>query len=149
VAQYEGYEHAHWALRYRCEAIRAGFLTQVTEPHYRAFFGDADLTLAPDTAPLERSVRRLGFALRRSRLARRVYLAWLNHVRGGVSLNMIATKPLRYVGRHEGIGAAERTVRTLAAGARVPIDRWRGRAPARLPRTPEQAAEAFLRAPPG
>jgi len=31
VEQYEGYEHAHWALRYRWEAARAGFLTEVTE----------------------------------------------------------------------------------------------------------------------
>jgi SAM-dependent methyltransferase len=148
VEQYQGYEHAHWALRYRWEAARAGFFTEVAEPHYRAFFGDADLSLAPDIRPIGAASRRLGFALRRSGLARRAYLAWLNHVRGGVSLNMVATKPSRYVGAHEGIGAAERAARTLAAGARLPIDRGRGRAPARLPRTPEQAAEAFLRAPP-
>jgi SAM-dependent methyltransferase len=146
VEQYEGYEHAHWAMRYRWEATRAGFFTEVTEPHYRAFFGDAELSLAPGTAPLETALRSLGFALRRSGLARRAYLAWLNNVRGGVSLNMIATKPLRYVGRHEGIGVAERVARTLAAGARLPLDRRRGRAPARLPRTPEQAAESLRRA---
>ncbi len=46
VEQYEGYEHAHWAWRYRWEATRAGFLTEVTEPHYRAFFGDATLQSA-------------------------------------------------------------------------------------------------------
>ena len=40
VEQFEGYEHAHWALGYRWEAIRAGFITEVTEPHYRPFFGD-------------------------------------------------------------------------------------------------------------
>ena len=48
VEQYEGYEHAHWALRYRWEATRAGFFTEVTEPHYRAFFGDAELPPTPE-----------------------------------------------------------------------------------------------------
>jgi SAM-dependent methyltransferase len=147
VEQYEGYEHAHWALRYRWEAIRAGFLTEVTEPHYRPFFGDAELVLQTGTSRPRAMGRRLGFALRGSPLARRAYLTWLNQVWGGVSMNMIATKPRRYVGRHEGMRASERALRTFAAGARLPIDRLRGRAPARLPRTPEQAAEATLRGP--
>ncbi len=146
VEQYEGYEHAHWALRYRWEATRAGFLTEVTEPHYRPFFGDAELTRAPGSSTLGSLPRRLGFALHRVGLVRRAYLLWLNQVWGGVSMNMIATKPRRYVGRHEGMGASERALRTLAAAARVPIDRMRGRAPARLPRTPEQAARAFREA---
>lgn len=141
VEQYEGYEHAHWALRYRWEATRAGFLTEVIEPHYRAFFGDAELPVVPGIAPLRAAGRRLGFTLRRRALARRVYLTWLNNVRGGVSMNMIATKPARYLGRHEGVGLAPRLVRLLAAAVRLPVDRLRGRAPARLPRTPEQAAE--------
>jgi len=145
VEQYEGYEHAHWAMRYRWEAARAGFLTEVTEPHYRPFFGDAEYSPAPETSGLLASAQRLGFALHRVGIARRVYLAWLNQVWGGVSMNMIATKPRRYVGRHEGMNAGERMLRTVAAGVRQPIDRLRGRAPARLPRTPEQAAEAFLR----
>jgi SAM-dependent methyltransferase/uncharacterized protein YbaR (Trm112 family) len=147
VEEYEGYEHAHWALRYRWEATRAGFLTEVTEPHYRPFFGDAELSLAPGSTPLGALAQRLGFSLRRSGLARRAYLTWLNQVWGGVSMNMIATKPRRYVGRHEGMNAGERMLRTVAAGARQPVDRLRGRAPARLPRTPEQAAEALLRGP--
>jgi uncharacterized protein len=140
VAQYEGYEHAHWAPRYRWEATRAGFFTEVTEPHYRPFFGDAELTLPSDTPPLQAAARRLGFALRARGPARRAYLAWLNNVGGGVSMNMVATKPLRYVGRHERMGAMRRLARLLAAGARLPRDRAQKRAPARLPRTPEQAA---------
>jgi SAM-dependent methyltransferase len=148
VEQYEGYEHAHWAWRYRWEATRAGFFTEVTEPHYRAFFGDAELAPVADVSRLGSLQRRLGFALRHLGIARRVYLAWLNQVWGGVSMNMIATKSRRYVGRHEGMRASERALRTVVAGMRQPIDRRRGRAPARLPRTPEQAAEAFLRDPP-
>lgn len=146
VEQFEGYEHAHWAARYRWEAIRAGFLTEVTEPHYRPFFGDAELP--PDAAAkgLRALVRRLGFALRRVGPARRLYLAWLNQVEGGVSLNMIATKPSRYVGRHDAMPVGERLLRSAAAAARVPIDRQRRRAPARLPRTPEQAAAVLRRA---
>jgi SAM-dependent methyltransferase len=143
VEQYQGYEHAHWALRYRWEAARAGFLTEVTEPHYLPFFGDAELTPGLDASPLAAFGMRCGFALRRLPLARRLYLAWLNQVWGGVSMNMIATKPRRYVGRHERMSTGERLLRTLAGGVREPIDRRRGSAPARLPRTPEQAAEVF------
>jgi SAM-dependent methyltransferase len=145
VEQYEGYEHAHWAARYRWEAMRAGFFTEVAEPHYLEFFGDEYQRPEPGTPRVEVLARRLGFALRSTGPVRRVYLAWLNHVRGGVAMNMIATKPARYVGRHEGMGAPQRVLRMLAAGARLPIDRLRRRAPARLPRTPAQAADMFGR----
>ena len=144
VEQFEGNEHAHWALRYRWEATRAGFYTEVTEPHYRPFFGDSELALAAGTAPLRSCGRRLGFSVRGSMLARRAYLAWLDHVWGRVSMNMIATKPSRYLGRHEGMAPAERLPRTALAGARVKVARAR-RSPTaapRLPRTPEQIAEA-------
>jgi SAM-dependent methyltransferase len=146
VEQYEGYEHAHWALQYRLEAMRAGFLTEVAEPHYRPFFGDAEPAITADMSPVRAAAVRAGFSLRNSAVARRLYLAWLNQVWGGVSMNMIATKPRRYVGKHEGLGTFERLLRSLAAGLREPIDRRRGRAPARLPRTPEQATAALLRA---
>jgi SAM-dependent methyltransferase len=143
VEQFEGYEHAHWALRYRWEATRAGFQTEVAEPHYRPFFGDATVRLRGSGMPLLGPViRRGGRALHSSGLARRAYLTWLNQVWGTVSMNMIATKPLRYVGRHEGMGTGQRLLRLLGAWARLPIDRSRGRAPARLPRTPEQIAAA-------
>jgi SAM-dependent methyltransferase/uncharacterized protein YbaR (Trm112 family) len=146
VEQYEGYEHAHWAMRYRWEATRAGFMTDVTEPQYRSFFGDRELGPPSGVGEELALGRRLGFALRRYGLARRVYLIWLNHAWGGVSMNMIATKPERYVGQDERMGAGERILRMLAAGARLRFERRRGRAPARLPRTPEQAQEEFLRA---
>jgi SAM-dependent methyltransferase len=145
VAQYDGYEHAHWAMQYRLEATRAGFLTEVIEPHYRPFFGDAEAAIPPNTSEPRAAALRLGYALRKLPLARRLYLGWLNQISGGVSMNMIATKPRRYVGRHEGIGGAERALRSLLAGMRQPIDRGRGRAPARLPRTPEQAQKVFRR----
>jgi SAM-dependent methyltransferase len=144
VEQFEGYEHAHWAMRYRWEAMRAGFFTEVTEPHYRGFFGDTELVLAPETTGLRAIGRRMGFALRRVGLARRAYLFWLNHVAGGVSMNMVATKPRRFVGRHEPMAVPERLLRTAAAGVRVKAARLvHSRAvPPRLPRTPEQAAAA-------
>jgi uncharacterized protein len=149
VEQYEGYEHAHWALRYRWEAMRAGFFTEVAEPHYRPFFGDADRRPSAGDdgrrSPWRRLDPLLGF-LSNVPIARRLYLTWLNQVWGGVSMNMIATKPRRYVGRHEGIATGQRALRTIAAGLRQPIDRLRGRAPARLPRTPEQAAAAIRKA---
>jgi SAM-dependent methyltransferase len=37
VEQFEGYEHAYYASRYRWEAIRAGFRTQILEPSYHHF----------------------------------------------------------------------------------------------------------------
>ena len=128
VEQYEGYEHAHWAMRYRWEATRAGFFTEVTEPHYRTFFGDADHSV----------LARIG-------LIRRAYLMWLNHVAGGVSMNMVATKPRRFVGCHEGMASPERLLRTAAAAIRAKAARLARSpgAPPRLPRSPEQAAAAM------
>jgi SAM-dependent methyltransferase len=141
VEQYEGYEHAHWAARYRWEATRAGFSTEVAEPHYRPFFGDPSPSVKGSHAPVVgRFIRRATRVLHSSGLVRRAYLSWLNHAQGTVSMNMIATKPLRYVGSHERMGAPQRLLRLLAASLRLPGDRRVGRAPARLPRTPEQAA---------
>jgi SAM-dependent methyltransferase len=141
VEQFEGYEHAHWALQYRWEATRAGFLTEVAEPHYRPFFGDPTPSPRGARAPLVGPIVRRGArALHGNALVRRAYLSWLNNVQGTVSMNMIATKPLRYVGRHEGMPVPERLLRLAGAAARLPADRRRGEAPGRLPRTPEQAA---------
>jgi SAM-dependent methyltransferase len=145
VEQYEGHEHAHWAMRYRWEATRAGFFTEVTEPHYRAFFGDAELSPKPGIGRLRGVARRFGFALGSIGLARRAYLFWLNHVAGGVSMNMVATKPRRFVGRHEGMASPERLLRTAAAAIRAKgarLARSPG-SPPRLPRSPEQAAAAM------
>jgi SAM-dependent methyltransferase/uncharacterized protein YbaR (Trm112 family) len=143
VEQYEGYEHAHWAASYRWAATRAGFMTQVTEPHYRSFFGDAQWSAPAGASRRQAALSRLAFPMRHVAPVRRAYLAWLNHVAGGVSMNMVATKPARFVGRHEGMGTAQRLARLLAACLRVPLDRLRGRSPERLPRTPEQAARAM------
>jgi SAM-dependent methyltransferase len=91
VEEFEGYEHAFWAAEYRWEAVRAGFSTRVLEPVYHSFFD----------APPEASAAQTGFRarvkaeLRPHRLGRQVYLMWLNHVRGTVQFNMIATKPER------------------------------------------------------
>jgi SAM-dependent methyltransferase/uncharacterized protein YbaR (Trm112 family) len=145
VEQYEGYEHAHWALQYRWAATRAGFFTEVTEPHYRQYFGDEQVTALDGQGPLRGWARDRLFQTSRWGPARRAYLSWLNNVAGGVSMNMIATKPRRYVGRHERMAVAERLTRTAAAGARVKLARLKGSGPERLPRTPEQAAEAMRR----
>ena len=144
VEQYDGYEHAHWAARYRWEATRAGFFTEVMEPHYLPFFGDADPPAEADDG-LSRGLRARLLDRRQEPWARRAYLAWLNNVHGGVSMNMIATKPARFVGRHAGMGTAERLLRTAAAGAMVRAARVLGPAPAKLPRTPEEAAARWRR----
>ncbi len=91
VEQFEGYEHAHWALRYRGEAIRAGFSTRLLEPSYHWFFREP-----PGVKPPLRSWRqRRLYELRSRTFGRRLYLAWINHIAGGVSFGMIATKPAR------------------------------------------------------
>jgi SAM-dependent methyltransferase len=146
VEQFEGYEHAHWARNYRWEATRAGFMTEVTEPHYRPFFGDPAPSPRGANAPLLGPVVRRGArVLQSSAIARRTYLSWLNHVQGGVQMNMIATKPVRYVGTHEAIGPLRRLPRTLAAASFMRHDRRDGRAPAKPPRTPEQVAAGMMR----
>jgi SAM-dependent methyltransferase len=93
VEQFDGHEHAHWATRYRWEAIRAGFKTRVLEPAYHPFFGFGP----PATKPAARATprQRLVYELQASALARRAYLSWLNHIAGGVSVGMIAIKPPR------------------------------------------------------
>ena len=116
VEQFEGYEHAHWAARYRWEAIRAGFLTEVTEPHYRPFFGDAEL---PPARLEQGRVRSPGGSASRCAASASCGAAtWRGSTtsEGGVSMNMIATKPSRYVGRHDGMTVGERLLRSAAAG---------------------------------
>jgi hypothetical protein len=123
-------------------------MTEVTEPHYRPFFGDVgvDVKVSVSGPVLEPLARRTAGKLRGVGPARRAYLAWLNHAWGTVSMNMVATKPVRYVGTHEPVGPLRRLPRTLAAAVRTRRDRRTGRAPAKVPRTPEQATEALQRA---
>lgn len=89
VEQFEGYEHAHWALRYRWEAVRAGFSTRSLEPSYHWFFRTPPISKPPRRCWRQRAL----YELRTRRLGRRLYLAWINHIAGGVSYGMIATKP--------------------------------------------------------
>ncbi len=60
-------------------------------------------------------------------------------------MNMVATKPRRFVGRHERMSTPERLVRTAAAATRVKAARLARSpsSPPRLPRSPEQAAAAM------
>lgn len=89
VEEFEGYEHAFWASEYRWEAIRAGFSTRVLEPVYNAFF-DAP----PGSRRAPTGFRgRVKAVLHSHPLGRQAYLMYLNHARGTVQFNMIATKP--------------------------------------------------------
>jgi SAM-dependent methyltransferase/uncharacterized protein YbaR (Trm112 family) len=90
MGQFEGYEHAHWALQYRRGAHTAGFSTELLEPTYQPFF-ELEGAPAPNATRSERITR----ALKRRRVARRAYLTWCNHVVGRVSFSMLATKPTR------------------------------------------------------
>ena len=95
VERFEGYEHAYWALRYRWEALRAGFATKVLEPSYWWPFDATEFVPEPDASAPERVARRVGFGLFRTKPGRHVYTMWLNHVAGTVQLSMIATKRAR------------------------------------------------------
>jgi SAM-dependent methyltransferase/uncharacterized protein YbaR (Trm112 family) len=88
VAEFEGYEHAHWAARYRWEAVRAGFSTAVLEPSFHYFYNGGPSPLRPPIRPLGARVYE---ELRRHYLGRRAYLSWINHVKGGTSFGMIRT----------------------------------------------------------
>ena len=90
VAEFEGYEHAHWAVRYRGEAIRAGFSTQLLEPNYHWFYRHEFRFERP---PLADWRGRASWELRQRTLGRKLYLGYLNHVKGGASFGMIASKP--------------------------------------------------------
>jgi SAM-dependent methyltransferase len=110
VVQFEGYEHAHWAPRYRGEAIRAGFATQLIEPAYHWFFS------AAGPRPPRRQWRAWSqYELRTRPLGRRAYLAWVNHVAGGVSFGMIATKPARRRSLRAAARLAQRSSATCGA----------------------------------
>jgi len=92
VEEFEGYEHAFWAAQYRWEAIRAGFSTRLLEPVYHPFFD------GPSPEPRSTAVgsrARLRAELRKRPRGRRLFLMWLNHVRGSVQFNMVATKKSR------------------------------------------------------
>ncbi len=92
MGQFEGYEHAHWAFQYRLGAQLAGFSTELLEPAYVSYFDPVELYV-PAGTPAPEAARRVVYYVRHSsRIARRAYLMWLNHVTGGVSFSMIATK---------------------------------------------------------
>ena len=90
VAEFEGYEHAHWALQYRMAAIAAGFSTKLLEPRYERFFGTPRRR---DRPPLRNWRGRLWWTIHDHWWGRKAYLSYLNHVLGTAGFGMIATKP--------------------------------------------------------
>jgi SAM-dependent methyltransferase/uncharacterized protein YbaR (Trm112 family) len=89
VEQFEGYEHAHWALQYRLNAHRAGFRhSRLLQPVYSPLLHSSQPRPDWRTDPSGWS----GHRLRYNRFTRAIKLIWLNHVAGGVQFSMIATK---------------------------------------------------------
>lgn len=79
-----------WASNMLAEA---GLEVRLTEPADHHFFRGEHYVLAPET-PTVTTLKRTGVQLaRRSRLGRRLYLAYRTLLAGGVSLNMVCTKP--------------------------------------------------------
>jgi SAM-dependent methyltransferase len=92
VAEFEGYEHAHWAFQYWAAAIRAGFTTTLLEPRYHVFFS----TPPGGAPPPWRNWRgRIWHGLHSRPRGHRIFLAWLYLVAGETGFGMIATKPER------------------------------------------------------
>lgn len=112
VAQFEGYEHAHWALQYRTAAMRAGFATQLIEPSYHWFFREDSHGPRPSLRDWRARVQ---YELRTRPWGRRAYLMWINHIAGGVAFGMIATKPIRRRSTASLVGAVLRGLRPRAA----------------------------------
>jgi len=114
VREFEGNEHAHPAWRYRVEAVRAGFVTEIVGPHYLPSFGADHLHLPHGTLPMQAIAAGAGYALRSNELAGRAYLAWVNHASKRASLSMIAGKPHLFPDS-AGASPPERVARRLAA----------------------------------
>jgi SAM-dependent methyltransferase len=93
VERFAGYEHAYWAWRYRWEATRTGFMTRVLAPPYWWPFDASKVAPPPRARDLKSRAAGAGLRLLTSRIGRRAYTMYLNHVDGSVQLNMIATKP--------------------------------------------------------
>jgi SAM-dependent methyltransferase/uncharacterized protein YbaR (Trm112 family) len=106
VAQFEGYEHAHWAIQYRWAAIRAGFSTCLLEPCYHGFFRELPTEPKP---PLRKWRERSRYEMRSRPLGRRAFLWWINHFAGGASFGMVATKPTRRGAIKSARGALDRS----------------------------------------
>jgi SAM-dependent methyltransferase len=94
VAQFEGYEHAHWAAQYRWAAIRAGFSTRLIEPSYHGYFNPP--VNGPKPA-ISNWRARASYEMRSSTVGRKALLSYINHVAGGTAFGMVATKPKRRV----------------------------------------------------
>jgi SAM-dependent methyltransferase len=112
VAEFEGYEHAHWALEYRAAAMRAGFATRLIEPSYHGFYREPP---PPTPPPLRHKSARLEHELRRRAWGRRAFLMWANHIAGGVAFGMIATKPRRPATSPHSVAPLIRDLRRRAA----------------------------------
>ena len=121
-------------------------MTEVTEPHYRPFFGDVGTDVSvkvsgPLLGPLARRAVRKGA---QSGLARRAYLAWLNHAQGKVPMNMVATKPCATSARTSRSGRCggchEPWVPLLACATIVARGVPRAKCRARLSRPPRRCA---------
>jgi SAM-dependent methyltransferase len=111
VAEFEGYEHVWFCHQYYLAARRAGFEVSIQEPATDGFFGDWSVTLEPGTPARAAARVALAHIARRSRLGRRMRLAYKTLLVGDVSLNMICTKPA-VLGE---VGAAARAVREAAS----------------------------------
>jgi SAM-dependent methyltransferase len=95
VAEFEGYEHTFFFHQYYLAARRAGFRIQpVLEPRWLPIFSAVPFTLTPDTSVFQATKLFGAQLLRKHRWGRRLYLHYLNLVRGGVvSLNLVCERP--------------------------------------------------------
>jgi SAM-dependent methyltransferase/uncharacterized protein YbaR (Trm112 family) len=93
VAAYEGHEHAYFRHTYLRAARRAGFEVCLLGPRLHGIFRDEGWVLGPRTSTSHGFRLAVANAVRRSKRARKLFLAYKAYLAGGTSLYMIARKP--------------------------------------------------------
>jgi SAM-dependent methyltransferase len=93
VAEYEGHEHAYLRATYVRAARRAGFDVEVRGPWTRGVFQPNGIGLSDDMPVRKLYGAATVMAMRRSRVARKAYLAARSYLLGETSLHMVCTKP--------------------------------------------------------
>lgn len=93
VAEFEGYEHAHWAHTYFSDARKAGFKVKQIPPPYSGFFKQETTVIGPERSTQGAFKAATRHALKRNRLGRKAALAWMTHVAKDTNISFFATKP--------------------------------------------------------
>lgn len=95
VAEFEGYEHAHWAWEYFRASKKAGFSNELVPPPHSGFFKESGMpsVIESGQSTLGAYKKASRHVLKNNSLGRRAMLAWKTYVGTTTNLSFIATKP--------------------------------------------------------